>query len=412
MVKMLGRESDVRRLVCVTNIPTPYRFHLFSSLAEQLRDEGIELEVKFMAGTEPGRLWRVDMQSLKFNHEIAAGIHPSVGGSLFHFNLGLVFSLLRNPPTWLMVGGWHLPTAFCLVFMFSIFRRDTCTILWTEANYRSQQSTSRLVSRFRRFVGGRVSAYAVPGEVAEETIVRHWKMRGRTVLRLANVVDEHAFRDGVDALKLRKLELRAIAGIMAEDIVLLWPARLEDTTKGFINFLQSVAPVMPNHLKVLVAGEGADRQSIETLLKRFQLTNVRLLGHCSQERMLELLALADAMILPSLMDRNPLSVIESLWAGLPILISERCGNWPEAVRVGENGWVVDPDSVSSMQKALLELAGKSQEELARMGQVSRSIAEATFDTRKCVASFVSDLLTKTQARPPSLSCRATTADSH
>jgi len=152
-----------------------------------------------------------------------------------------------------------------------------------------------------------------------------------------------------------------------------------------------VGDVFTAKVKVLIAGDGPDRPAISDWIQTHAPANVRLLGQRSQEDMIKLLAISDALILPSLKDHNPLSAIEGLWAGLPILISNGCGNWPEVVASG-NGWVVDPRSRKSLREGARALLQSSRTELERMGTLSRGTAEREFSTPLVVRKFADALL--------------------
>src|SRR5207253_3229992 len=101
-----------------------------------------------------------------------------------------------------------------------------------------------------------------------------------------------------------------------------------------------------------------------------------------------LYASSDFFLLPSLRDPNPLSVIEAVWAGLPLIISNCCGNWPEAVEEGVNGWVVDPTSHTQLRDVFERALGLTQEERARAGAASARIARQRFSTEANVKLFV------------------------
>ena len=142
---------------------------------------------------------------------------------------------------------------------------------------------------------------------------------------------------------------------------------------------------------MVIAGEGPDRPRIERWAREHLDHRLRLLGHLDQPQIVDLLAAADAAATPSFRDHNPLAVIEALWAGLPLIVSRACGNWPEAVPDARNGWVVDPhdhDTIRAAIKSLLALAPEAREE---MGQRSRQIAETSFDTRMVIGRFLDQL---------------------
>jgi glycosyltransferase involved in cell wall biosynthesis len=84
--------------------------------------------------------------------------------------------------------------------------------------------------------------------------------------------------------------------------------------------------------------------------------NIFLLGELNQNELSLEYKNADVFVLPSYSDPSPLAVVEALFSGLPLLLSNRCGNHFEALVEGENGFVFDPfdkaDIVTSFQKLI------------------------------------------------------------
>ena len=374
--------------VCVADAPTPYRLHLFNSLAGALAAHGVAFEVQYLAGQHADRPWQVDLGAARFRYSIASGIYAITRRVPWHFNPGVVAHLLRHPPDLLLLGGrWHLPT-ITLLALGSSGRRAPLTILWAEANPDSSRHPGGPVAWARRRVFAAVDAFAVPGTVAASAVGQAGGA-GRPVLPLPNVVDEHLFRDEVDRLRTTRTALRVALGLPPDRLVILWPARLDERDKGIVNFLSAVPDLLTGPITVLIAGDGPDRGAIEQWLRDRPAIGdrVRLLGHCPGERMLELLAMADAFLLPSLADPNPIAVVEALWAGLPLLVSKRCGNWPEAVEPDANGWLVDPSSAGSLRDAFSALVATPPTARAKLGRRSRAIAEERFATEPSVDAF-------------------------
>jgi len=83
---------------------------------------------------------------------------------------------------------------------------------------------------------------------------------------------------------------------------------------------------------------------------------------------------ADVFVNSSIVDNQPLSVLEAFAAGLPV-VSTAAGDIGAFVRDGETGLVVPPDDPAAMAKALtgvLEYPGRTQ----RMARQARSEVEA------------------------------------
>ena len=92
-------------------------------------------------------------------------------------------------------------------------------------------------------------------------------------------------------------------------------------------------------------------------------------------------ASADVFLLPSFSDPSPLTVIEACKIGLPLLISDRCGNHFEAVELGYNGYVFDP----SNREDVLEKFNAMLDAIHQWSDFSRRsvhIAAQKFDNEK------------------------------
>jgi len=362
--------------------------HLFEAMAREFANRGVAFEVYFMARTVPIRSWDLTPSEWHFDHHFGAGVHWTKGSTTFHLNPSVVYRIMRDAPRWLLVGGgWHLPTSMALLGARSLTGVGR-TLLWAEANRASMSVRAGIVHAARQLIANRADAIAVPGKIAAETVRDDWGLKNKPFVPLPNLIDEELFGARVTKLRAHRSAFRRSIGLSSEDFVILWPARLHERTKGLLNFLGAVEGVVHPRVKILIAGEGPDRRVLESWLASSSIAGVTLLGWQSEERMLELYASSDLLLLPSLRDPNPLSVIEALWAAIPLLISNRCGNWPEAIEQGVNGWVVDPTSQTELRQVFEQVLRLTPEELARAGTASARIARQNFSTQVNVASFV------------------------
>jgi glycosyltransferase involved in cell wall biosynthesis len=383
------------RLTLVTNIPSPYRLHGFAVLQQELQSRNIMLEVLFMAKSERGRYWSVNSSEWRFNGQLVRGLHPSIRNIEMHINPGIWYRVLKDLPDWLIIGGgWQFPTSLGLYALRRIYRSRTYSLAWTEANYSSSRQLYGLVANLRRALLQNTDGMIVPGQIASQTLREYWGLQNPKTVYYPNLVDETVYRDKVAILRLKRAVLRDRHHIPQNFRVLFWSARLEESAKGILNFLKAVEPLILPNLLILIAGEGPDRQQIAAWIsvQPKMKMNVRLLGHLTQDQLLEHLALADVSILPSLRDPNPLSIIEALWSGLPILTSINCGNYPETVQTRKNGWLVDPLNSDSLRTAFGEIVDASARDLSLMGRHSVEIAEQGFNSKIMTSRFVDDLL--------------------
>lgn len=95
-------------------------------------------------------------------------------------------------------------------------------------------------------------------------------------------------------------------------------------------------------------------------------------GFQPTDRLPEYYGLASCLVLPSLSETWGLVVNEAMAAGLPVLVSHRCGCVPELVRQGWNGYVCDPCDAAGIARAMTVLSSPAVD-LEAMGAASRQI---------------------------------------
>jgi glycosyltransferase involved in cell wall biosynthesis len=387
----MGIVTKPADILIVTNVPTPYRVHLFNEMSAELERAGLALEVCFMAGKHRRHTLHLDLPAQRFRNRVFAGLQLYIGGRPFHLNLGLVAHVLRSKPSVLMIGGWCDVTTALLFWIVPLVSRRSKIVLWAEANRNSQQFSRGIVQWFRRRTVDRCNLFALPGVIAIETVFECWGAKHKPVIPLPNIVDEREFRDGVESRRHRWSETRRRFGIPESKRVVLFAGRLLDAEKGILSFAKATADDWPSDLLLCVVGTGPDSSRLEDWVRSKNLSHVILLGHSRRDALLDLYAAADVFLLPSFIDPNPLVVIEALWARLPIALSSRCGNGPEAVQEGVNGWTFDPYSKTEMVDVVRKIAGASTTHLTHMGSESLRIAEAKFSTTKVVTRFCSSI---------------------
>jgi glycosyltransferase involved in cell wall biosynthesis len=106
--------------------------------------------------------------------------------------------------------------------------------------------------------------------------------------------------------------------------------------------------------RLVVAGDGQQRDMLHALARELGLKNVEFLGQVPPSRMASLYDDADVYLNAPLIDNMPNSVVESFAAGLPVVTS-RAGGIPYIVRHEENGLLVDCDDHRALADQALRL---------------------------------------------------------
>ena len=125
---------------------------------------------------------------------------------------------------------------------------------------------------------------------------------------------------------------------------------------------------IPKGPRLRLVGDGPTRASMESLARELGIQEqVDFLGN--RDDVASLLATSDIFVLASRSEMLPISILEAMRAGLPVIASD-VGGVGEAVANNENGFLVPSGSVSGLAKRLTELSNDHALRL-RMGQAGR-----------------------------------------
>jgi glycosyltransferase involved in cell wall biosynthesis len=147
--------------------------------------------------------------------------------------------------------------------------------------------------------------------------------------------------------------------------------------KGVDILLQAITPVLKDHpcLRLGLVGTGPDRESIETGIKAAGIADqVELEGVLPSAQMRDRLGRAHLLVLPSRWDGWGMVVNEALCAGLPVIVSDRCGA-SDLVCHGVNGYVFRSEDVSDLRSCLRAFMAADQQQMrAAAIQTSSALA--------------------------------------
>ncbi|MGH9580584.1 MAG: N-acetyl-alpha-D-glucosaminyl L-malate synthase BshA [Terriglobales bacterium] len=127
--------------------------------------------------------------------------------------------------------------------------------------------------------------------------------------------------------------------------------------------------------KLLLIGDGPERSSAEWLVRRKGIADsVNFLG--KQERVHEMLAVADLMLLPSQLESFGLAALEAMACEVPAIAS-RVGGIPEVIDHGQTGMLAEVGDVETMSRYAIDLLS-DEAALRAMGRRARQAATSRF----------------------------------
>ncbi|MCI0557585.1 MAG: glycosyltransferase [Nitrososphaera sp.] len=147
----------------------------------------------------------------------------------------------------------------------------------------------------------------------------------------------------------------------------------------------AVAKVFPNFV-LLVAGRGDYLGSLEETARNIGIgANVKFLGF--REDVPALLQTMDIFILPSISEGLPLSALEAMASGKPVVASN-VGGIPEVVKDGVTGYLVSPKDPEALADKILLLL-RHPELAVDLGRSGRKRVEDSFSLEKMVERYQS-----------------------
>lgn len=155
-------------------------------------------------------------------------------------------------------------------------------------------------------------------------------------------------------------KLREEFGLKREDFVALSVGQLS-LRKNQETIIRSIARLKDKNIKYIIAGLGEREEADKELIQKLNLgERVILAGYRSDIK--DLLHMADCFVFPSLQEGLPVSLMEAMAAGTPVICSKIRGN-TDLVIDRKEGWLVAPMDAAGYAEAIAEF--KNRPEMAR-----------------------------------------------
>src|SRR5881628_2745457 len=200
-----------------------------------------------------------------------------------------------------------------------------------------------------------VDEIVVPSEYLRAIFARH----GYRARVIPNVVDLRHFR---------YRERGALEPRLASTRNLEPHYRVDNTLEAF-TLLKARYP----EATLTLAGSGSDERRLRRLADSLGTGGIRFVGRVEPTAMPGLLDAADIFVNSSVVDNQPVSILESFASGLPV-VSTGTGDIAAMVRDGETGLIVSPDDPAALVKAVTGLLD-DPERAARIARQARAEVE-------------------------------------
>jgi glycosyltransferase involved in cell wall biosynthesis len=390
------------KFAIVTNIPSPFRLHLFNILYLNCKKRNIDLEIHFIGSPKDNRPadW-TRLDAMPFICKTWRDFPIKTKIAFIHFNPGLLGYLFFKKPDILMIGG---PWSSITTMLISIlpFKMAKLKIAWLELNRNKISTYKGLFRQIKKYILKKYPYFAVPGNDGFLAIKEFINCNNSQIGILPNIIDETMFKPKWTLTEETRsaFKCRFTGDCRDSRFLGIIPARLS-SEKGLIPFFKAISEIPKDLLAkwiLLIAGSGPELINIEYQIKQQSLEkSIIIHSPYKYDEMPFVYASSDLFILPSLWDHNPLTVIEAMWVGLPILISSNVGNYFEALGTDtKNGWSFNPENNRSMVLAIQSAFSSSREDLGLRGVYSYEKAKKLWDSNKAINNFLNKLPIKSR----------------
>jgi glycosyltransferase involved in cell wall biosynthesis len=350
-----GNPQENRRFIWMPTEPTPYTLALAKALRER----------------SP---WRIQALFIEENHsqpwhlKLDPAWSRVLPGSRLAATTQILAELRAGGVVGVMVDGWSGMLAL-VTFIACHLRRIPISLTSDTQLYPRRPFWKRLAKAlWYPFLFRLPDLFFVAGK-RQAAMVRRYGVPDARINVFGLTVDVETIRKRIRELRPQREALRARFGLEAGATVVLYVGRLWEY-KGIMDLLdgfQATTTICPSS-RLLVVGSGSLEEQVAQRARRD--SRIRFVGRLDFDGVMEALSLADVAVVPSRSEAWGLVVIESMAAGLPVVVTHQVGCLDDLIREGDNGLVV-PDRDPTALRHALESLLCDPERLQRMRRQSQ-----------------------------------------
>ena len=258
-----------------------------------------------------------------------------------------------------------------------VFPKGAPPLVHHEDGFNADEAKGLKLERnvYRRIALGAAYALAVPSQVLEGIALKTWKQPPARVHRIANGIDT--------ALYAQTPDPRAIPGFVrnGKEVVIGALAGLREVKD--LPLLVRACGGLSGRFRLVIVGEGPERQAILHAAQAMGIAD-RLVLPGFLDRPYRFVGSFDIIALSSKSEQFPISVVEGMAAGLPV-VSTPVGDVPRMVAADNAPFVTGGDEVllrDALQPLVLD-----PELRARVGAANRAKARAEYDEAVMIARY-------------------------
>ena len=366
------------RLAIVASHIIQYQDPLFQLLTAE---PGIDLTVLYCSrhGLEAFRdadmattlSWDIDL--LGYAHRFLRNASHDLNRGFWRLvNPGIVPALARGHyDAVIFMTGWGSFTALlgmltCRLFQIPFF-------VYGDSSFPPPEDSIR--RRFRaglmRMLFAMTTGFMTSGVLNAE-YYRHYGADPRRFFLLPWAIDNERFALGSLLQPGERAALRGSYGIGPDSVVFLFSAKLVERKDPFALLKAYERMRHGDRAAIVFMGDGKLREPLEQYAREHGLAGAHFIGFVNQAAIPKHYAIADAFVLPSVIEPRGAVINEAMACGLPVIVTDRCGSIGDIVLDGDNAFIY-PAGDSAALAELMDRLTADEALRAHTGERSRAI---------------------------------------
>lgn len=233
-----------------------------------------------------------------------------------------------------------------------------------------------------RLTQGLVTLYLTVSDTLKNKLLHELKIPEKKIMVIRNGIDLEKYR--IEKNTMQDSDLRKEFGFNASDFIIGIIANLR-RGKGHSELIHAFNAITKNSsLKLLIVGDGEEKESLKTLVKTLNLEKDIIFAGFRRD-IPQILQMIDIFTLPSYFEGMSIAILEAMVSHKPIIATSIPENL-EILTHNETALLISPGDVNALQGAILQfIEQKSLRE--RLSEQAYQECFKKYDLTKTISAF-------------------------
>ncbi|MFM1744873.1 MAG: hypothetical protein RLZZ630_810 [Bacteroidota bacterium] len=337
----------MKKVLLITNVPTPYRIPLFERMNKSFKEIGWELTVVFGERSYQRRKYTLDEKTFDFKHIFINGgqKNDSTNPEATVFLYSGVLTLLRKKqPDHVIVSGFSPATL--RVWWWSLTKGGSFSI-WSGTIPRRGQTFGLVRTSIRKLMASRANGFIAYGHEAKRYL-SELGVPDHKIDIATNTVDTTYFRENA-GLHRDQSASEKTSPFTFTYIGYLVPRKQVDK----ILYAAAKLAQQRGDFRIRIIGDGSERKALESLSVELMVSDmVGFEGHKQTSELPAILAATNVFLFQTGFDIWGLVLNEAMAAGVACIASIHGGATTDLIQDGLNGFRMDFNDTEALTEKM------------------------------------------------------------